>query len=890
MASYINLSVSSKGGGSVGLSYFDAAGAIKDFLQGHRKLSAQEVVDHLKQEPELNELYSLSAGVGEGYSVEEHSRMVVESFEKEFMQSGQTQMILQFVGLSSEEFILFLALHDIGKGRAVQEFYSACPKRKELELRYTQEVIQRIAERYQLRAEAVSIFIQLLNDDAVGDFLKQRNPSEAAIAETKEAICRGARACGVDDLGFLQLKTLFHQVDAASYPFLRERFFESDPKRKIQLGKAVVGWFIDYCPSNLAKMERLNSALSQGSSSSASAGPSSQRSFSQGLDFKSLLKPSVLDYSIAEISSLEEALTQIKLQEGKEGENYHRFKAEVDKVREANFPFRSYLMWKKVSKNFYGLRQFKFFSGSDPKIKENREKKKLELIQRAESQEMQKKLFLLSRLTFLHGSNSATLAMMALQKEPKLQCTGELVAKGIAPMSGELREGVGTHGINLHSISVETVRDVSRVIDYTSSFRFSPDKFEEIENPFLTLSQKNIEIAPLLQRWREEDPEGFQALLCYGSPRMLQLVAAIEERIECLRQEIKAPRSYRMKEFTDAKERQLGSFRQALAMLRGEREWEKSSEPCDYAEIKQWITNPYFSASLSGETGWNASALLLRQMKQWNWQAFERCVLPFADQWMEAVEKERRNKEKPLKLLIAMIDRNLSEEESVFLKAYCADPSSASMAMPDSLLSLFSSKEDIPRLSPHSDCNFFFYLVQREIGYYRKGHYQWESLLSKVLKVKLGEPLGKLDEDLGSQEHLDQLKPIFERQLDLIGDAYVRLSDVLRDPNPPCVQIPENENFRSLITTPFPVIFASTVVKPEPYSDGYNPNEYLLRQAVALGPQGCNTLFTDTAESQEKIRKLLPQVQGVELHLISELDVGDFPLCTAPSQVEPFKQ
>ncbi len=262
MVSYINPSASSRGAGSIEFSYQSADTAvIRSFLQGNQKLSAQEVVDHLKQEPDLNELYSLFAGVNEGYSVEEHTRMVVESFEKEFMGRDDVQKILRHVGLSSEEFMFFLALHDIGKGRAVRQCYFASPQRKELELRYTQEVVLQVAERYQLRAEAVSVFIQLLIDDSIGDFLKQRNPSEADVVEAQVAICRAAALCGLDNLGFLQLKTLFHQIDAASYPFLRKLFFQFDAERPIRLGESTVGGFIGYCQSNLIKMERLTRAF-----------------------------------------------------------------------------------------------------------------------------------------------------------------------------------------------------------------------------------------------------------------------------------------------------------------------------------------------------------------------------------------------------------------------------------------------------------------------------------------------------------------------------------------------------------------------------------------------------------------------------------------------------
>lgn len=243
-----------------------SASVINSFLHGEKELSAQELITALLQEPKLNDLYKLFAGVGEGYSVEEHTRMVVESFEKEFLPRPEIQEILRRNGLTSQQMMLFLALHDIGKGPAVKKIIHPTSERKKLELRNTQEIINEFAQQWNLGSEA-DIFIQLLSDDAIGDFLKKVNPSIADVLDTRLAISRAAGNCraaghfNMRDSDFLELKIVFHQVDAASYPFLRSRFFQTDSERKIQLGSSEVFWFLNYSVANLSKMQILQKEM-----------------------------------------------------------------------------------------------------------------------------------------------------------------------------------------------------------------------------------------------------------------------------------------------------------------------------------------------------------------------------------------------------------------------------------------------------------------------------------------------------------------------------------------------------------------------------------------------------------------------------------------------------
>ncbi|MBS0606335.1 MAG: hypothetical protein JSR57_05235 [Verrucomicrobia bacterium] len=230
------------------------------FLNGKNPLSGGELIDLLKKDSYLNELYSLSAGVGEGYSVEEHIHMVVDSFVKEFAVQPEVRTILERANLTQEQFMLFLALHDIGKGRAVKEIRYATPKRKELELKYTQEEFRRVCKEWGLEA-LIPVFGALLEDDSIGDLMKTREPTDADAQKAAQSIEAGARVSNLRTGDFLDLKILFHKVDAASYEFVRVRFFQHDENEHVALGKESLPKYVGYSDANEAKAAQLKSLI-----------------------------------------------------------------------------------------------------------------------------------------------------------------------------------------------------------------------------------------------------------------------------------------------------------------------------------------------------------------------------------------------------------------------------------------------------------------------------------------------------------------------------------------------------------------------------------------------------------------------------------------------------
>ncbi|MGE0669393.1 MAG: hypothetical protein AB7H48_04610 [Parachlamydiales bacterium] len=485
----------------------------------------------------------------------------------------------------------------------------------------------------------------------------------------------------------------------------------------------------------------------------------------------SLLKASAWDYSIGDISEIEKLAQQIKAEQGKDSSSYREFKTALVQLREAHMPFRCYDFWKKTSRSNL---PYRFYEGlqrtvkyKPPASKENRREMKQKLLELFSPREIQEKLKLLSRLTFIHGSSTSALAMMLLSDNFQLKCTGALLADRIAPMCGELTVGISNKGINNANVSVETVRDIDRIKSYTTIAYFNPKHLGHLFN--------------------------------------------------------------------------LTSY------------------------------------SLFMESQWNKRTIELLQLKQWDYEAFVQGIVPHRDAWLAGLDQERQKQEKPLRQLIAMIEHDFTAEEQEFLHTYRSTGPTCALPMPLSLQPIFSSAADIPRAGEVS-IGFSINSVKNEVAYSRSGSSTWLELLIKTLDTKL---------EGGRQDHLDQLKPIFIKKLDRIQAGHQRIVAELMSDAPPAVQIPTDEHIRSLITDPAPIIFASTSVKPKPSHPDPNPMEYLLDTPVYLGEEGCDILFTNTEESRERIRAVLPEhlKNEIEVRLFEELDFGKLPLIHGPSQI-----
>lgn len=175
-----------------------------------------KLLNQLQLDLFLKECFLEDAGVAEGYTVGQHTRMVLEVAEK---YKGTFQNAVE-KSVTWNEFLLFLCLHDIGKGRAASEHDSNTFRSsltfKEAELAHTQQILVGTMTRLGIDAAKIQIFSAMLMYDTQGLYLK----GDINIHEAFDNILEMLKAANMEGqaLQFYELFAAFHMVDAASYP------------------------------------------------------------------------------------------------------------------------------------------------------------------------------------------------------------------------------------------------------------------------------------------------------------------------------------------------------------------------------------------------------------------------------------------------------------------------------------------------------------------------------------------------------------------------------------------------------------------------------------------------------------------------------------------------
>jgi len=158
---------------------------------------------------------------------------------------------------------------------------------------------------------------------------------------------------------------------------------------------------------------------------------------------------------------------------------YNVFSSRVTWIKECKLPFRLIAAlkygphyWSCSNTTIYNLCGIRTFwtDKCDPTQKgddkDTLEKIKKLIMQNGKS--IESKLKALEKLTFLHGTNSATLAMMHISTEWALKSTGNILATKKAPMCGEIAGGgYGINGVNIHHLSAETIRNIDTALSYS---------------------------------------------------------------------------------------------------------------------------------------------------------------------------------------------------------------------------------------------------------------------------------------------------------------------------------------------------------------------------------------------------------------------------------------
>lgn len=110
---------------------------------------------------------------------------------------------------------------------------------------------------------------------------------------------------------------------------------------------------------------------------------------------------------------------------------------------------------------------------------------------------------LAERIYWIHGTNSAMLPLLPYTQYSMIP-TGDLLNRGIAPMSGELDYGgMKTYGINQNYLSVETIRAFNRCFAYASkiSHSFDSSKYENAEKIFIEQLKYLKNLSPNNHTW-----------------------------------------------------------------------------------------------------------------------------------------------------------------------------------------------------------------------------------------------------------------------------------------------------------------------------------------------------------------------------------------------------
>ncbi len=209
------------------------------------EISAAKIISVLSENPKLQQCYDKSAGVIEGYTVGQHSEMVLAIAQRyrEYFKPMVNDLV------DWKEFLLFLALHDIGKGVSIEAdcvASHASLSAKERELLISRKILTETLEQLRIRSHNGHIFQALLMYDSQGDYLKGEINAECF----KNHLLDMSAVSNLKSLQFYQLYNVFHLVDAASYPNLQPLFIFG-------------GNSLRHCEGNQMTIDHLQELLSQ---------------------------------------------------------------------------------------------------------------------------------------------------------------------------------------------------------------------------------------------------------------------------------------------------------------------------------------------------------------------------------------------------------------------------------------------------------------------------------------------------------------------------------------------------------------------------------------------------------------------------------------------------
>jgi hypothetical protein len=185
--------------------------------------SPEGLIDKLAENPYLAELYRGDVGVWEGYTLREHTLMVMDRFEQYCVPSWNSSI------LTKDDFRLLLALHDLGKPQAVKETGGTSAQHEYTLRIVTPEMLKQLG----ISDAKARVMASIISQNYVGSQMKRHIPlggllwkvysekdGERISAETRKdakKISAKAKELGIGTAEYFELLTIYYQCDAASY-------------------------------------------------------------------------------------------------------------------------------------------------------------------------------------------------------------------------------------------------------------------------------------------------------------------------------------------------------------------------------------------------------------------------------------------------------------------------------------------------------------------------------------------------------------------------------------------------------------------------------------------------------------------------------------------------
>lgn len=849
-------------------------------LENCKKMDVpQKVIELLEQDPELAKLYALWSGVGEGYTVKEHTLRVLEVFMREFLPLPKVEYLFSTFGITWQEFVFFLALHDIGKGVAVREGKGRDFKSKEFA--ETAPVFTRVAEMCGLDPKKCRYFLALLENDPIGQaVIKGR---DAVIANAADQIRQGAYKAEVNPEEFLWVQTLFHAIDASSYPYIRKNFFASDANVAISIQNQSLSKLLGHSPEQKEILKKLADQLhclplylQDIFDTHAFTAPAYVRTVSAlniPLDLDDVARQAL---TYRELQQMIERKRALKMQlDATTDAVYLQCKKAISDLKDAKAPFC-------LSRN----------SRTNPELKAMCEKKVLSQAQQtlqqevaclferddihnrelsdrvldltisfSEQLELTEALRKFENTIAYHGTNSAALALMLADRHLLLECSGYLRRTFRAPLSGEGDIGIKRYGVNDQSVSFsprhmpEFAYEYARRISHDSIP--SEEKMQTIfKRPFqviIRLYKEEKFSLNTLKAWRQHEEADFEHMLVLYKKALLE---EIGQAIDQENEEIAYQSSIKTKDSETLQiiKENLTSFQNTVQRLRELETFLNSKTmhsqedlpPLTFKQKKivEQFKSP-IDAFIGDHTEWEKTLFRFLQARQWNSTYFNQLLDQFQprEEILQRLDHFYQKEKKHHELLAELRSYVLTESEKQFLQTLLDGKKAEKSPMPigpfdaGKVAKIFSSLEMI-------DDDY----MKNKFPYTSTSKFFWRMYYRTILIRKFQ----------GVEESSISTK-MLARDLELLTETYAKLKKVLaKEDAKEMLVFPDDVKLRQLVIRPFPLLLALDASLENKQWKVQRRGEVALIGSFKFGAGGINRIYTDTMENCQRLKEVLP--------------------------------